>query len=114
VAHRDDPAIAVKFTAPKSNGDAAARNTLTYLRDNDLRAFALPSGPSEIRVISRTPSVFTARVTEPSIMQQYVDRAGRVVDQRRIATTTYQYVVVRIGDQWYLAGGSIVDDQVHL
>jgi len=115
-AHREDPALAVKFTAPGSNSDAAARHTVTYLRDHGLRGFVVRNGPSEIRIISRTPSVFTARLTEHIVTQQLVDRAGKVVDQRRMPrpTTTYQFVVVHIGDCWYLADGSIVNDEVHL
>ncbi len=53
---------------------------------------------------------------EPIVAQKIVNRSGKVTSQRRMSapTTTYQYVVVRVGDRWYLADGSEVDEEVHL
>ncbi len=60
-AHRVEPSLAVNFTAPSSTIDAGYRHDLGLLRDDRKRAYEVRNGQDEIRIVSRTPTVFTAR-----------------------------------------------------
>jgi hypothetical protein len=116
VAHRVDPSLAANFTAPSSAIDAGYRHDLGVLRDDKKRGYEIRNGDNEIRIVSQTPTVFSARVNEHIVTQKIVDPSGRVTSQRRMSapTTAYQYVVVRVGDRWYLASVSEVNEDVRL
>ena len=96
--------------------DAKYRHGLGVMRDTGKRAYEIRGGDNEIRIVSQTPTVFTARVDEHIVTQLIVDSSGKVTSHRHMLEpiTTYQYVVVRIGDRWYLASVSEVDTDVHL
>jgi hypothetical protein len=116
VAHRVEPSLAANFTAPHSAIDAGYRHDLGVLRADKKRGYEVRNGKNEIRIVSQTPTVFSARVNEHIVTQNIVNPSGRVTSQRRMSapTTAYQYVVVRVGDRWYLAGVSEVNDDVRL
>ena len=116
VAHRVDPSLAANFTAPNSAIDAGYRHDLGVLRDDKKRGYEIRNGDNEIRIVSQTPTVFSARVNEHIVTQKIVDPSGRVTSHRRMSapTTAYQYVVVRVGERWYLAGVSEVNEDVRL
>jgi hypothetical protein len=116
VAHRVEPSLAANFTAPHSAIDAGYRHDLGVLRADKKRGYEVRNGKDEIRIVSQTPSVFSARVNEHIVTQNIVDPSGKVTSRRRMSapTTAYQYVVVRVGERWYLAGVSEVNEDVRL
>jgi hypothetical protein len=116
VAHRVEPSLAANFTAPSSAIDAGYRHDLGVLRDDKKRGYEVRDGENAIRIVSETTAAFTARVHEHIVSQNIVDPSGRVTSRRRMPspTTAYQYVVVRVGERWYLAGVSRVSEDVHL
>ncbi len=113
-AHRPEAALTSNFVVRGSKIERGFRHDLDILRSTKKRTYEIRSGDDQIVVVSKRQDLFTARVTEHIISQRVSDESGRVTSEHRFPspTTTYLYVVARVGERWLIADGSELDRSV--
>jgi hypothetical protein len=105
LSHRPDSTLIERVAPRGSEAYGSLAHDLPILRLTSRRLYEVASAPRHIDVVSMRPGAVSLRDRQYLQRQVVVDSNGHLVDQRTRATvpTTYEVLLVRFGQRWYLA-----------